>query len=117
MSDDPTQTILATLNSLQARLQRVQWYLSGSDEAEDILRGVRAQGQDYTVQARLARLENGLRNLSSSSPVVRDLLKLRWYLVFDLYFSATKDFQAPRILISSILQPPMCPLPYLHGRH
>ena len=117
MSENPTQTALATLDSLQARLQRVQWFLSGSDEAEDVLRGVAAQGQDHTVQARLAQLENGLRKLSSKSPVVRDLLKLRWYLFFNCEFSANEEYQAPRILISSILQPPTCLLPYLHGKY
>lgn len=111
MSENPTQTALATLDSLQARLQRVEWYLSGSDEAEDILRGVTAQGPDHSVQARLARLENGLRKLSLKSPVVRDLLKLRRYLFFGSKFSANEESQAPRILISSILQPPTCQLP------
>ena len=79
MSETATKTALATLNSLEARLQKVQWYLSGSDEVEDTLQGVIAQGQDYTVQARLARLENNLGKLSSRSSVVRDLLKLRSY--------------------------------------
>lgn len=79
MSETATKTALATLDSLEVRLQKVQWYLSGSDEAEDILHEVTAQGQDYTVQARLARLENNLGKLSSRSPVVRDLLKLRSY--------------------------------------
>ena len=77
MSDTATKTALATLDSLEARLKKVQWYLSGSDEVEDTLQGVIAQGQDYTVQARLARLENNLGKLSSNSSVVRDLLKLR----------------------------------------
>ena len=80
MSETATKTALATLDSLQARLQKVQWYLSGNDEVEDILdtlEGVTAQGQDYTVKARLARLENNLGKLSSRWPVVRDLLRLR----------------------------------------
>lgn len=78
MSETATKTALATLQSLEARLQKVQWYLSGSgsDEVEDTLRGVRAQGQDHTVQARLARLKNNLGKLCTRSPVVRDLLKL-----------------------------------------
>lgn len=79
MNETATATALATLDSLEARLQKVQWYLSGSNEMEDTLQGVVAQGQDYTVQARLARLENNLGKLSSRSPVVRDLLKLRSY--------------------------------------
>lgn len=77
MSETATKTALATLESLEVRLQKVQWYLSGSNEVEDSLQGVTAQGQDYTVQARLARLENNLGKLRSRSPVVRDLLMLR----------------------------------------
>ncbi|CAF9924978.1 hypothetical protein IMSHALPRED_006342 [Imshaugia aleurites] len=70
MSETATKTALATLQSLEARLQKVQWYLSGSgsDEVEDTLRGVRAQGQDHTVQARLARLKNNLGKLCASYP-------------------------------------------------
>lgn len=79
MSGTATKTALTTLDSLEARIQKVQWYLSGSDEVEDTLQGVTAQGQDYTVQARLLRLENELGKLSARSPVVRDLLKLRSY--------------------------------------
>lgn len=82
MSETATKTALATLDSLEARLQKVQWYLGGNDEVEDILetlQGVTAQGQDYTIQARLARLENNLGKLSSRWPVVRDLLRLSSY--------------------------------------
>lgn len=81
MSETSTKTALAILDSLEARLQKVQWYLSGDDEveADTTLREVTAQGHDYTVQSRLARLENGLGKLCSRSPVVRDLLQLRPY--------------------------------------
>ena len=85
MSENGTKTALLTLASLEARLQKVQWYLSGSDEAGDILQGVISQGRDHTIQARLARLECNLSKLCSSSPIVRDLLKLRSYLfIIDL---------------------------------
>ena len=80
MSVNATNTALLTLESLEVRLQKVQWYLSGSDEADDILRGVISQGRDHTIQARLARLEDNLSKLCSRSPVVRNLLKLRSYL-------------------------------------
>lgn len=80
MSETGIKTALVTLASLDARLQKVQWYLSGSDEADDILRGVISQGRDHTIQTRLARLESNLSKLCSRSPVVRDLLKLRSYL-------------------------------------
>ena len=80
MSENGTKTALLTLASLEARLQKLQWYLSGSDEADDILQRVISQGRDHTIQARLARLESDLSKLCSRSPAVRDLLKLRSYL-------------------------------------
>ncbi len=77
MSNDSNQTTLATLDSLEGRLRKVEWYLSGSDNVADTLQQVASQGQDKTVQARLARLENNLQNLSASSPEVNELVKLR----------------------------------------
>ncbi len=79
MNGTATKTAFGTLDSLEARLQKVQWYLSGDDEVEATLQRVIAQGQDYTVQARLSQLENDLGKLSSRSQVVRDLLTLRSY--------------------------------------
>ena len=86
MSETTPQTALATLDSLQARLQKVQWYLGGGggdEEVEDALvsDGVTGQGRDHTVRARLARLEDSLGKLSSRSGVVRDLLRLRSYFI------------------------------------
>lgn len=77
MGEAARTTALATLDSLELRLQRVEYYLSGSDNTEDILQQVAARGQDHTVQARLARLEQGLGKLSLRSHVVGDLLTLR----------------------------------------
>ena len=103
MSETPTKTAQATLDSLEARLRKVQWYLSGSDgdKVEDTLRGVRA---DDTVQARLVRLEKDLGKLSSRSAVVRDLLKLRWYLLSNCNFLANKGL-INRCLLSRSLSP------------
>ena len=85
MSETPTKTAQATLDSLESRLRKVQWYLSGSDgdKVEDTLRGLTA---DDTVHARLVRLEKDLGKLSSRSSVVQDLLKLRWFFSIQLYF-------------------------------
>ena len=77
MSNPSNKAALETLDALESRIERVGWYLSGSDEVEESLQQVAAQGRDQTVQARLARLENKLGQLSSKSQVVRDLLKLR----------------------------------------
>ena len=85
MSETPTKIAQATLDSLEARLRKVQWYLSGSDsdKVEDTLREVRP---DDTVQARLARLEKDLGKLSSRSAVVRNLLKLGWFFLSNCIF-------------------------------
>ena len=79
MGDNATKTALATLDSLEPRLQKVRWYLSGSDEVEGTLEQVTEKGRDYSVQARLARLETKLDNLSSKSLAVRGILKLRMH--------------------------------------
>ncbi|KAL2050482.1 hypothetical protein ABVK25_009316 [Lepraria finkii] len=75
MSNPSNKTALETLDALESRIQRVGWYLSGSDVVEESLQQVAAQGRDQIVQARLARLENKLGQLSSKSQVVHDLLK------------------------------------------
>ncbi len=77
MSIDSDKTALATLDSLENRLRKVEWYLSGSDNAAGPLQQVARQGKDSTVQVRLARLENSMQNLSTSSPDIDKLVKLR----------------------------------------
>jgi len=77
MNKPPDNSALATLVSLEDRLQRLEWYLSGSDEVEDTLQRVAEQGRDRTVQARLAGLESSLERLSAQSPTVNTLLQLR----------------------------------------
>ena len=76
MTDDSTKIALETLDALETRLQRVVWYLSGENEVADLLYKVKAEGRDQTVQARLARLENSLGKLSSTSHEVYQLLNL-----------------------------------------
>ena len=103
MSETPTETARATLDSLEARLRKVLWYLSGSDgdKVEDTLRGVKA---DETVQARLVRLEKELGKLSSRSAVVWDLLRLRWYSLTKRIFLANEGF-IHRCFLSRSLSP------------
>lgn len=72
-----SKTALETLDMLEERICRVEWYLSGSDDVADTLQRVADQGKDSTVQARLSRLENDLSRLSSKSPEVSELLRLR----------------------------------------
>lgn len=77
MAEASDKTALATLESLESRLRRIGFFLSGAEEVDDVLQQATAQGKDYTAQARLARLEGNLKKLSSNSKVVQDLLKLR----------------------------------------
>jgi len=81
MSDTANKTALETLDALEDRIRRVGWYLSGSDNAEEALQQVAANGRDQTAQARLEKLENDLAKLSARSTVVRDLLQLREFAV------------------------------------
>ncbi|KAL2043820.1 hypothetical protein N7G274_003340 [Stereocaulon virgatum] len=76
MSNLSDEIALETLDALESRLQRIEWFLSGGDEAKESLHQVAARGRDSTVQGRLARLESNLGKLSSKSPVVREILKL-----------------------------------------
>jgi hypothetical protein len=76
MSNSLDEIALETLDALESRLQRVEWFLSGSDEAEESLHQVVARGRDQTVQGRLAGLESNLGKLSLNSQVVRDILVL-----------------------------------------
>ena len=76
MTDSSTRIALETLDALESRLQRVNWYLSGDNEEGEVLQNVKAEGRDQTVQARLARLENDLGKLSSRSHEFRELLNL-----------------------------------------
>lgn len=103
MSETPIKTAQATLDSLEARLRNVQWYLSGSDgdKVEDTLREVTAGD---SVRARLARLEKDLGKLSSRSAVVRNLLKLGWYFLSNCIALANKGL-IKRCFLSRSLSP------------
>ena len=70
------QTASETVNLLQFRLQRIEQYLTGSDNDQDQLQKVAARGRDHAVFARLAKAEHGLAHLASESPLVHDLLSL-----------------------------------------
>ena len=70
------KTASETVNLLQFRLQRIEHYLTGSDNGQEQLQKVAAQGRDHAVFARLAKAEHGLAHLASESPLVHDLLSL-----------------------------------------
>lgn len=74
-----TQDALKTVELLERRLQRVQFLLTGVDEAEDALQQAATEGKDFTVYARLVAIETGLQKVSSDSRVIHDLLDLCGY--------------------------------------
>ena len=76
MSKPLDETALVTLISLEDRLKRLEWFLSGADEAEEKLQQVLDSGRENTVPTRLARLESSLVKLSAQWPTVDALLRL-----------------------------------------
>ncbi|KAL8790102.1 MAG: hypothetical protein Q9213_000804 [Squamulea squamosa] len=71
------ETAISTLDDLQARLQRLEYFLSGSDDAQAPLEAAVSKGRDHTILARLSKLEHTLHSLSEKSPVIHDLLQLQ----------------------------------------
>ena len=86
MSNALDETALLTLISLEDRLRRLEWYLSGADEAEERLQQVVNSGRENTVPTRLARLESSLVRLSAQWPTVDALLRLRESFCEDQHF-------------------------------
>lgn len=72
-----SQSTLETIDLLQYRLQRLEYLLTGSDDGQDELRNIAAQGKDHGVLARLAKVESELARLASKSSFVNDILQLR----------------------------------------
>ena len=70
------KTASETIDLLQYRLQRIEYYLTGSDDGEDQLQKLAAQGREHGVLAQLAKVEHNLARLSSKSPLVHQLLSL-----------------------------------------
>ncbi|KAL8838189.1 MAG: hypothetical protein Q9170_002232 [Blastenia crenularia] len=70
------QTALDTLDDLQYRLQRLEYFVSGSDDAQNSLENVVSRGREHSITARLAKLEHTLHSLSERSPVIHELLQL-----------------------------------------
>ena len=77
MTQQAYETAITSIEDLELRLRRLEYYLSGSDNPQPSLHATISKGRDHTVAARLSTLESKLHNLSESSPVVHDLLKIR----------------------------------------
>jgi len=77
--EEADKTALETIAHLSYRLRRIQFLLTGSDEGQEQLHQVAAQGRDHGLPTRLAGLENNLARLSSRSATVKGLLTLcKW---------------------------------------
>lgn len=76
MTDDTERTAKGTVNLLEQRLRRIEFFLSGHDRAQESLQKAATEGKDRTVLTRLSEVEDNLARLASNSPVVNDLLKL-----------------------------------------
>ncbi|KAG7009498.1 hypothetical protein G7Y79_00002g006130 [Physcia stellaris] len=70
------KTTSETIDLLQYRLQRIQYYLTGSEDSLEPLQKLAAQGREHGVLAQLAKVERDLARLSSKSPLVHQLLSL-----------------------------------------
>ena len=73
---DENTTALASLDLLETRLRRVEFYITGKDTSERSPERESTSSREQSVQERLERLEDALHRLSSSSNAVRDLLYL-----------------------------------------
>ena len=76
MTDDTEQTAKETVDFLEQRLRRIEYFLTGQDPAHESLQEVAAEGKDRTVLTRLSEIEHNLSKLASGSPVISDLLKI-----------------------------------------
>ncbi|CAL8577258.1 hypothetical protein XPA_003095 [Xanthoria parietina] len=79
-----------SIENLEARLRRLEYYLSGRDDAQPALEAAVSKGRDETVIARLSRLEHTLHKLSERSPVVQGLLQIQ-HAYPTLFHAPTSD--------------------------
>ncbi|KAI4199923.1 MAG: hypothetical protein LQ350_004275 [Teloschistes chrysophthalmus] len=77
MTQNPANSALDMLDDLQHRLQRLEFFLSGSDDPQKPLEAVISKGRDHTITTRLAGLERKLSSMSEQSPIIHDLLQLQ----------------------------------------
>ena len=76
MEAQPDKTAIATIELLEHRLRRIEYILSGDEEAPNVLQQAAAQGKECSINVRISKLEDALSNLSSKSRVIQDLLRL-----------------------------------------
>ena len=77
MTQQAYEAAIISVEDLEIRLRRLEYYLSGSDDPQPSLKATVTKGRDHTVAARLSTLERRLHNMSENSPVIHDLLQIR----------------------------------------
>ncbi|KAL8751087.1 MAG: hypothetical protein Q9199_006653 [Rusavskia elegans] len=77
MTQQAYERAMDSIENLEARLRRLEYYLSGSDDAQPPLEAAVSKGRDHTVMARLSTLEHTLHDMSERSSVVHDLLQIQ----------------------------------------
>ncbi|KAI4117766.1 MAG: hypothetical protein LQ345_002074 [Seirophora villosa] len=68
---------VTTLENLQHRLQRLEYFISGSDKPQEPLEAVISNGREHNIMSRLAKLEHVLYSLGERSPIIHELLQLQ----------------------------------------
>ncbi|KAI4135766.1 MAG: hypothetical protein LQ347_000401 [Umbilicaria vellea] len=96
---DKTATV--TIELLEYRLRRIEFVLSGNEEAQSVLQQAAAQGKGFTTHARITRLEEALSKLSSKSTIVDQLLRL--HARFPDLFQPTAPEEIPISLTTAEL--------------
>ena len=76
MTDDTERTARETVDLLEQRLRRIEYFLTGHDPAQEPLQEAAADRKDRTVLTHLSQVGQNLTKLASKSPTVNDLLKL-----------------------------------------
>jgi hypothetical protein len=77
MSLDNDSIAAATIELLEARLRRLEYFLTGDAQwTGQPTSAPKPESLEDTVSRRLAHLESDLEALSKSKPAVRDLLQL-----------------------------------------
>ncbi|KAL8900419.1 MAG: hypothetical protein Q9207_005709 [Kuettlingeria erythrocarpa] len=69
-------TTISTVNNLQYRLQRLEYFISGSDDAQEPLAAVVSKGREHNIRSRIAKLKRTLHSISDKYPVIQELLRL-----------------------------------------
>ncbi|KAL8974036.1 MAG: hypothetical protein Q9197_001732 [Variospora fuerteventurae] len=96
---DTHETGITTLENLQYRLQRLEYFISGSDNAQEPLEAVISKGREHNITSQLAKLEKTLHSLSEQSPIIDELLQLQATYP-SLFHPSSSDLDSPPSALS-----------------